>query len=193
MSEIKYPIYLDSHATTPVDPRVFEEMKPYFTEIFGNASSLDHTVGYNASIAVQQSREKIAKSIGANMDEIVFTSGATESDNLALVGVMEKNKLKGKHLITCATEHKAVLDTAKHLESMGYKVTFLPVDEYGSIDLENLKSEITNETVLISIMFANNEVGTIAEIAEIGKIAHDHNVLFHTDAAQAVGDRKSNV
>ena len=187
MSEIKYPIYLDSHATTPVDPRVFEEMKPYFTEIFGNASSLDHTVGYNASIAVQQSREKIAKSIGANMDEIVFTSGATESDNLALVGVMEKNKLKGKHLITCATEHKAVLDTAKHLESIGYQVTFLPVDEYGSIDLENLKSEITNETVLISIMFANNEVGTIAEIAEIGKIAHDHNVLFHTDAAQAVG------
>lgn len=193
MPEVKYPIYLDSHATTPVDPRVFEEMKPYFTEIFGNASSLDHTVGYNASIAVQQSREKIAKSIGASMDDIVFTSGATESDNLALVGVMERNKDKGNHLITCVTEHKAVLDTARHLESLGYKVTFLPVDEYGSIDLEKLKSAITKETVLISIMFANNEIGTIADVAEIGKIAHDNGVLFHTDAAQAVGHIPINV
>jgi cysteine desulfurase len=189
----EYPIYLDSHATTPVDPRVFEEMKPYFTEIFGNASSLDHTVGYDASIAVQQSREKIAKSIGAGMDDIVFTSGATESDNLALVGVMERNKDKGNHLITCVTEHKAVLDTARHLEGLGYKVTFLPVDEYGSIDLEKLKSAITKETVLISIMFANNEIGTIADIAEIGKIAHENNVLFHTDAAQAVGHIPINV
>jgi len=193
MPEVKYPIYLDSHATTPVDPRVFEEMKPYFTEIFGNASSLDHVVGYNASIAVQQSREKIAKSIGASMDDIVFTSGATESDNLALVGVMERNKDKGNHLITCATEHKAVLDTARYLESLGYKVTFLPVDGYGSIDLEKLKSAITKETVLISIMFANNEIGTIADIAEIGKIAHESNVLFHTDAAQAVGHIPINV
>jgi len=193
MPKVKYPIYLDSHATTPVDPRVFEEMKPYFTEIFGNASSLDHVVGYNASIAVQQSREKIAKSIGASMDDIVFTSGATESDNLALVGVMERNKDKGNHLITCATEHKAVLDTARYLESLGYKVTFLPVDGYGSIDLEKLKSAITKETVLISIMFANNEIGTIADIAEIGKIAHESNVLFHTDAAQAVGHIPINV
>jgi len=193
MPEVKYPIYLDSHATTPVDPRVFEEMKPYFTEIFGNASSLDHVVGYNASVAVQQSREKIAKSIGASMDDIVFTSGATESDNLALVGVMERNKDHGNHLITCVTEHKAVLDTARHLESLGYKVTFLPVDEYGSIDLEKLKSAITKETVLISIMFANNEIGTFADIAEIGKIAHESNVLFHTDAAQAVGHIPINV
>jgi cysteine desulfurase len=193
MSEAKFPIYLDSHATTPVDPRVFEEMKPYFTEIFGNASSLDHTIGYDASIAVQQSREKIAKSIGASMDDIVFTSGATESDNLALVGVMERNKDKGNHLITCVTEHKAVLDTARHLESLGYKVTFLPVDEFGSIDLEELKSAITKETVLISIMFANNEIGTIADIAEIGKIAHENNVLFHTDAAQAIGHIPINV
>jgi len=193
MPEVKYPIYLDSHATTPVDPRVFEEMKPYFTEIFGNASSLDHVVGYNASIAVQQSREKIAKSIGGTIDDIVFTSGATESDNLALTGVMERNKQKGNHLITCLTEHKAVLDTAKHLEILGYKVTFLPVDEYGSIDLEKLKSAITKETVMISIMFANNEIGTIADVIEIGKIAHENNVLFHTDAAQAVGHIPINV
>lgn len=183
----KFPIYLDSHATTPVDPRVFEEMKPYFTEKFGNASSLDHSYGYDASVAVQQSRETIAKAIGANMDDIIFTSGATESDNLALIGVMEKNKTKGNHLITCATEHKAILDTARHLESIGYKVTFLSVDKFGLVDLERLKSSITNETILISIMFANNEIGTIANVSEIGKIAHDHNVLFHTDAAQAIG------
>ncbi len=187
MSEIKFPIYLDSHATTPVDPRVFEEMIPYFTEHFGNASSLDHSFGYDASIAVSQSREKIAKAIGTNMDEILFTSGATESDNLALLGVMERNKSKGNHLITCVTEHKAILDTAKHLEKIGCKVTCLPVDEFGLINLEELKSVITDETVLISIMFANNEIGTIQNITEIGKIAHENNVLFHTDAAQALG------
>ena len=183
----KVPIYLDSHATTPVDPRVFEEMRPYFIEKFGNASSLDHSYGYDASIAVQQSRETIGKAIGANIDDIIFSSGATESDNLALIGVMEKNKASGNHLITCVTEHKAVLDTARHLESIGYKVTFLPVDEFGLIDLEKLKNSITNETVLISIMFANNEIGTISNVSEIGKIAHENNVLFHTDAAQAVG------
>lgn len=187
MSEIKYPIYLDSHATTPVDPRVLEEMMPYFTEKFGNASSLDHPYGYDASIIVQESREKIAKAIGANMDEIIFTSGATESDNLALIGVMERNKDKGNHLITCVTEHKAILDTARHLEELGNKVTYLSVDEFGSIDLEELRDAITDDTVLISIMFANNEIGTISNVAEIGKIAHENNVLFHTDAAQAVG------
>ena len=187
MSEIKYPIYLDSHATTPVDPRVFEEMRPYFTEHFGNASSLDHSFGYDASIAVSQAREKIAKAIGTNMDEILFTSGATESDNLALLGVMERNKSKGNHLITCVTEHKAILDTAKHLEEQGFTVTYLPVNEFGLINLEELKNSITDETVLISIMFANNEIGTIQNIAEIGKIAHEHEVLFHTDAAQALG------
>jgi len=187
MSETKFPIYLDSHATTPVDPRVFDEMKPYFTERFGNASSLDHTFGYDASVAVQKARKSIASAIGASMEEIIFTSGATESDNLALTGVMEKNKTKGNHLITCVTEHKAILDTARHLESLGYKVTYLPVDEYGLVDLEELKSAITDQTVLISIMFANNEIGTIADISEIGKIAHDNNVLFHTDTAQAVG------
>ena len=187
MSEIKFPIYLDSHATTPVDPRVFDAMKPYFTETFGNASSLDHSFGYDASVAVQQARETIANSIGCMMDEILFTSGATESDNLALMGVMEKNKSKGNHLITCVTEHKAILDTARHLEDLGYKVTYLPVDEFGLIDLDELKNAITDETVLISIMFANNEIGTIQNISEIGKIAHENDVYFHTDAAQAVG------
>jgi len=187
MTEIKFPIYLDHHATTPVDPRVFEAMTPYFTENFGNASSLDHPYGYDASVAVKEAREKIANAIGAGTDEIIFTSGATESDNLALIGVMEKNKEKGNHLITCATEHKAILDTAHHLESLGYKVTFLPVDEFGQINLESLKEAITEKTILISIMAANNEIGTIADIAEIGKIAHEHNILFHTDAAQAVG------
>ena len=187
MTEIKFPIYLDHHATTPVDPRVFETMTPYFTENFGNASSLDHTYGYDASDAVKKARETIANAIGANVAEIIFTSGATESDNLALIGVMEKNKEKGNHLITCATEHKAILDTAHHLESLGYKVTFLPVDEFGQINLESLKEAITEQTVLISIMAANNEIGTIADIAEIGKIAHENDVLFHTDAAQAVG------
>jgi len=187
MTEIKFPIYLDYHATTPVDPRVFKAMTPYFTENFGNASSLDHTYGYDASDAVKKSRETIANAIGANVAEIIFTSGATESDNLALIGVMEKNKEKGNHLITCATEHKAILDTAHHLESLGYKVTFLPVDEFGQINLESLKEAITEQTVLISIMAANNEIGTIADIAEIGKIAHENDLLFHTDAAQAVG------
>jgi len=187
MTEIKFPIYLDHHATTPVDPRVFEAMTPYFTENFGNASSLDHPYGHDASIAVQKARETIANAIGANVTEIIFTSGATESDNLALIGVMERNKEKGNHLITCATEHKAILDTAHHLESLGYKVTFLPVDEFGQINLESLKEAITEQTILISIMAANNEIGTIADIAEIGKTAHENGVLFHTDAAQAVG------
>ena len=184
---MKFPIYLDHHATTPVDPRVLDEMMPYFNENFGNASSLDHPYGYDASVAVQKSRENIAAAIGASMDEIVFTSGATESDNLALIGVMKKYSEKGNHLITCATEHKAVLDTARHLESEGFKVTYLPVNEFGEINLEELQSVITDKTVLISIMAANNEIGTVADVAEIGKIAHENDVFFHTDAAQAVG------
>lgn len=187
MSEIKFPIYLDHHATTPVDPRVLDEMMPYFTENFGNASSLDHPYGYDASIAVQKSRESIAGAIGANMDEIIFTSGATESDNLAIIGAMKKYSGKGDHLITCATEHKAVLDTARHLEGEGKKVTYLPVNEFGEVNLEELKAAITEKTVMISIMAANNEIGTIANLEEIGKIAHENDVLFHTDAAQAVG------
>lgn len=187
MSNIKFPIYLDHHATTPLDPRVLEAMMPYFTEKFGNASSLDHPYGYEASVAVEDAREKIAKAIGARHDEIIFTSGATESDNLALIGTMEKYKDRGNHMITCITEHKAVLDTARYLESLGKKVTYLPVNQYGEIDLEQLKQSITDKTVMISIMAANNEIGTIHDVAEIGKISHENNVIFHTDAAQAVG------
>ncbi len=187
MSQLKFPIYLDHHATTPVDPRVLDEMMPYFTENFGNAASLDHPYGYNASVAVQKSRESIAAAIGASMDEIIFTSGATESDNLAIIGVMRRYSDKGDHLITCTTEHKAVLDTARHLEGEGKKVTYLPVNEFGEVNLEELKAAITEKTVMISIMAANNEIGTIANLEEIGKIAHENDVLFHTDAAQAVG------
>jgi len=184
---IKFPIYMDYHATTPVDPRVLESMLPYFSEKFGNASSIDHLYGLWAEEAVESAREKVAKIINARPDEIIFTSGATESDNLALVGVMEKFSQKGDHLITCVTEHKAILDTAKKLEEKGKKVTFLPVDQYGMVNPEDVASSITDKTVLISIMTANNEIGTIAPIQEIGRIAHDHGVLFHTDAAQAVG------
>lgn len=187
MTELKFPIYLDHHATTPVDPRVLEDMLPYFTKHFGNASSLDHSFGYDASMAVEKARDQIAQTINAKHDEIIFTSGATESDNLALIGTMEKYKNKGNHLITCQTEHKAVLDTTRHLETLGKKVTCLPVNEFGEIDLDLLKKSITDKTIMISIMAANNEIGTIAEIDKIGKIAHDAGVIFHTDAAQAVG------
>ena len=193
MSEIKFPIYLDHHATTPVDSRVLEEMLPYFTEKFGNASSLDHSFGYEASVAVENAREKIANAIGAKHDEIVFTSGATESDNIALIGTMNKYSDRGDHLITCVTEHKAVLDTARHLERLGKKVTYLSVNEFGEINLKELENAITDETVMISIMAANNEIGTIADVAAIGKIAHAHDVIFHTDAAQAVGHIPVNV
>ena len=187
MNKDTKPIYLDSHATTPVDPRVLDAMIPYFTNVFGNASSLDHSYGHDASNAVQESRENIASVIHAHPNEIIFTSGATESDNLALRGVMTRNNDKGNHMITCVTEHKAVLDTAKYLESCGIDVTYLPVDEFGSVDPNAVNDAITNQTVLISIMFANNEIGTIADIGKIGKIARENNVLFHTDAAQAVG------
>jgi len=187
MSETNSPIYLDHHATTPLDKRVLDEMMPYFTEKFGNASSLDHPFGYDASVAVEDAREKIANVIGARHDEIVFTSGATESDNIALLGTMQKYADRGNHLITCVTEHKAILDTAKHLESLGNKVTYLPVNELGEIDLKELEESITDDTVMISIMMANNEIGTIADVESIGEIAHRHDVIFHTDAAQAVG------
>jgi len=193
MSDIKFPIYLDHHATTPLDPRVLDAMMPYFTEKFGNASSLDHPFGYEASVAVEEAREKIANAIGARHDEIIFTSGATESDNIALIGTMQKYSDRGNHLITCVTEHKAVLDTARHLESLGKKVTYLSVNQYGEIDLEELESAISDDTVMISIMTANNEIGTIADVESIGKIAHEHDVIFHTDAAQAVGHIAMNV
>jgi cysteine desulfurase len=187
MSDIKFPIYLDHHATTPLDPRVLDAMMPYFTEKFGNASSLDHTFGYDASVAVEEAREKIANAIGARHDEIIFTSGATESDNIALLGTMSKYSDRGNHLITCVTEHKAVLDTARHLESLGKKITYLPVNEFGEINLNELENAITDDTVMISVMFANNEIGTIQDVKAIGEIAHRHDVIFHTDAAQAVG------
>lgn len=178
---------MDYHATTPVDPRVLESMLPFFSEQFGNASSIDHLYGVQAAEVVEFAREKTAKIIHARPDEIIFTSGATESDNLAILGVMDKFSEKGDHLITCVTEHKAVLDTAKKLQEKGKSVTFLSVDQYGLVDPGDVESALTDKTVLISIMAANNEIGTISPIHEIGKIAHDNEVLFHTDAAQAVG------
>lgn len=182
------PIYMDYHATTPVDPRVLEAMLPYFTERFGNAGSIDHLYGAEAADAVKVARKQVAHIINApSPDDIIFTSGATESNNIAILGVAEQYAGKGDHVITCATEHKAVLDTSKHLAATGKEVTIVPVDQYGLVDLDALESSITERTVLISIMTANNEIGTIAPVAEIGKIAHDHGVLFHTDAAQAVG------
>ena len=187
MNELKFPIYLDHNATTPLDARVLDAMMPYLTEKFGNASSLDHPYGYEASVAVENARVQIADAINARHDEIVFTSGATESDNIALTGTVSKYADRGNHLITCVTEHKAVLDTARHLESLGKKVTYLQVNEFGEINLQELESAITDETVMISIMAANNEIGTIADVKSIGEIAHEHDVIFHTDAAQAVG------
>lgn len=178
-------IYLDSHATTPVDPRVVDAMLPYFADVFGNPSSTDHTFGHDASEAVQKSRCNIAGAIGAECDDILFTSGATESDNLALKGVMARSGKK--HMVTCATEHSAVLDTASQLERAGVRVTRLPVDEHGIVNPESVDGAITDDTALVSIMMANNEIGTIPDIAAIGRIAHEHGVPFHTDAAQAVG------
>lgn len=180
-------IYLDHNATTPVDPRVLEAMLPYFTEVFGNAASIDHEYGHQAKKAVDRSRAQIAAVINARPDEIIFTSGATESDNIALFGVAEKYAGKGDHIITCVTEHKAVLDCCKRLEEMDKQVTYLPVDQYGLVDPEDVRRAITPQTILISIMAANNEIGTLAPLQEIGAIAREHGILFHTDAAQAVG------
>ena len=184
---LRLPVYMDHHATTPVDPRVLDEMLPYFTDQFGNASSIDHIYGAKALEAVEESRERVAETINARPEEIIFTSGATEADNLALQGVAGAYASKGRHIITCTTEHKAILDTCKHLQELGWKVTYVPVDRYGTIDLVELENSITSETVLISVMLANNEVGTIAPAKEIREIAKEHGVLFHSDAAQAVG------
>jgi cysteine desulfurase len=183
----KRPIYMDHHATTPLDPRVLETMIPFYTEEFGNASSIDHIYGARAHEAVETARKQVASILNAKPNEIYFTSGATESDNIALIGVAEKLASKGDHIITCVTEHKAVLDTANHLETMGKSVTYLPVDEYGMVSPTDVENAITERTILISIMAANNEIGTIAPLKEIGEIAQKHGVLFHTDAAQAVG------
>jgi len=181
------PVYMDHHATTPVDPRVLEAMLPYFSQVFGNAASVDHEYGAEAAHAVENARQQVAQLINAQPDEIIFTSGATEADNLAILGVAEQCADRGNHIITCVTEHKAVLDPCHYLERKGWRVTYLPVDQYGLVDPGSVRKAITPQTVLISIMAANNEIGTLAPVAEIGRIAHEHEVLFHTDAAQAVG------
>src|SRR5215467_5971176 len=184
---VKLPIYMDNHATTPLDPRVLEAMMPYLTQRFGNAASRNHQFGWEAEEAVEEARKQIAALIGADPREIVITSGATESDNLAVKGVAAMYREKGDHIITCVTEHKAILDSCKHLEKEGSRVTFLPVDNKGFVDLDDLRKAITDRTVLITIMTANNEVGVVQDIKEIGKIARERGVLFHTDAVQAAG------
>jgi len=185
---VQLPIFMDNHSTTPVDPRVLEEMLPYFTTKFGNAASRSHAFGWVAEEAVDYARERIAKLIGAQSEkEIVFTSGATESDNLALKGVYEFYKDKGNHIITCVTEHKAILDTCKRLEKDGAQVTYLNVDKTGRVDPDDVRKAITDKTILVSIMLANNEIGTVHPIEEIGKITREKGVLFHSDAVQGIG------
>ena len=184
---LKFPIYLDYHATTPMDERVLEAMLPYFREHFGNAASRNHSFGWVAEEAVEKARKQIASLINASPKEIVFTSGATESNNLAIKGVAEMYAEKGNHIITAATEHKAVLDTCKRLEKRGCRVTYLPVRPDGLIDLDQLRDSITDKTILVSIMYGNNEIGTVQDIRTIGQICHEKGVLFHTDATQAVG------
>ncbi len=193
MPQVKLPIYMDHHATTPVDPEVLEAMLPYFTRDFGNAASRNHVFGWNAEAAVDRAREQVAGLLGCKPQEIVFTSGATESDNLAIKGVAAAYREKGNHLITCAIEHHAVLDSCRRLEKEGFAVTYLPVDRTGLVDPEAVAAAITDRTILISIMLANNEVGTIEPIAEIGRIARARGVPFHTDAVQACGKVPVNV
>lgn len=187
MMAVKTPIYLDNHSTTKVDPRVLEAMLPYFAGNYGNASSRHHEFGWKSEAAVENARKQIAQLIGAESREIVFTSGATESINLALKGIAEANRSKGNHIITAVTEHKAILDTCKRLEKYGFSVTHLPVDKTGLVDPDDVKKAITDKTVLVTIMMANNEIGTIAPIAEIGAICRKAGILFHTDSTQAVG------
>jgi cysteine desulfurase len=184
---VTLPIYMDNHATSPLDPRVLEAMMPYFTNKFGNAASRNHSFGWEAEAAVENAREQIAKLIGATSKEIIFTSGATESDNLAIKGIAEMYRERGNHIITQVTEHKAVLDTCKRLEKYGYRVTYLPVKADGLIDLEDLKRAIDDKTILVTIMAANNEIGVLQPIREIGKICHEKGVIFHTDAVQIIG------
>ena len=190
---LKLPIYMDNHATTPCDPRVFEAMAPYFTEIFGNAASRNHQFGWQAEEAVENGRKQVADLIGASAKEIIFTSGATESDNLAIKGVAEMYYEKGDHIITVVTEHKAVLDTCKKLEKRGFKVTYLPVASDGLISPDDVKNAVTDKTILVSVMLANNEIGVIQPIAEIGKLCKERGILFHTDATQGIGKIPFNV
>jgi cysteine desulfurase len=184
---INLPVYMDNHATTPVDPRVLDAMLPYFREKFGNSASRNHSFGWTAEEAVENARGQVARLINATPKEIIVTSGATESDNLAIKGVAEMYREKGNHIITQVTEHKAVLDTCKRLEKYGYEVTYLPVQKDGRVDLDELRRAITAKTILITIMYANNEIGVIQPIAEIGKIAKEKGVLFHVDGVQAAG------
>ncbi|HEY4356371.1 MAG TPA: IscS subfamily cysteine desulfurase [Acidobacteriaceae bacterium] len=190
---VKLPIYMDNHATTPLDPRILEAMMPYLTGIFGNAASRNHSFGWEAEQAVDKAREQVAKLIGATAKEIIFTSGATESNNLAIKGIAEMYRERGNHIITQVTEHKAVLDTCKRLEKSGYRITYLPVQADGLIDIEDLKRAMDDQTILVSIMYANNEIGVIQPIREIGALCHEKGVLFHTDAVQAVGKIPVNV
>jgi cysteine desulfurase len=185
--EIKLPIYMDNNATTPLDPRVLEAMMPYLTTEFGNAASRSHPFGWKAEEAVDRAREQIASLIGGSEKEIVFTSGATESINLALKGAAEFYKEKGNHLITVRTEHKATLDTMKRLERQGFDVTYLPTDKDGRISAKQLREAITEKTILVSVMLANNEIGTVQPIAELGEVTREKGVLFHVDAVQGVG------
>ena len=180
------PIYLDAHATTPMDERVLSAMLPYFTERFGNPSTNTHLYGWEASAAVKNAREAIAKIINATPEEIVFTSGATEANNLAIKGIAEAYFSQGKHIITVATEHRAVLDPCKYLETLGFEVTYLPVESNGLLDLDKLTTAIREDSILVSVMAANNEIGVLQPLKEIGEICHQQGVLFHTDAAQAI-------
>ena len=184
---VRLPIYMDNHATTPVDPRVFEVMRPYFTEKFGNAASRNHCFGWEAEQAVEQARGQVGAAINAEAKEIVFTSGATESDNLAIKGAAWAGRERGDHLITCATEHKAVLDSCKRLQKEGFRVTYLPVDGDGLVHPEQVEKAIDDKTILVSLMAANNEIGVLHPVAEIGRVCREKGVLFHTDAVQAVG------
>ena len=190
---VTLPIYMDNHATTQMDPRVLDAMLPYFGRVFGNAASRNHSFGWEAEHAVEIAREQIAKLIGATSKEIIFTSGATESNNLAIKGIAEMYRERGNHIITQVTEHKAVLDTCKKLEKQGYRVTYLPVQADGLIDLEDLKNAIDDKTILVTIMYANNEIGVIQPVAEIGKLCHEKGVIFHTDGVQVVGKIPVNV
>jgi cysteine desulfurase len=184
---VKTPIYLDNNSTTRTDPRVLEAMLPFFTEKFGNAASRSHVFGWEAEAAVEEARDQIAGVIGATAKEIIFTSGATESSNLAIKGVAAMYKKKGNHVVTQATEHKATLDTCKRLEREGFQVTYLPVDKYGQVHAEQVREALTDKTILVSIMHANNEIGTVMPVGAIGKVCKERGILFHTDAVQTVG------